>query len=169
MLPCQSFKTLRLFDMVLIFEYRGVPHPVASPFYPVPSRRSREDCLRPLRRRLSIPHAVIRPCCFPLLSPPVRYDRRGEDCGASRCLLQLAVGRVGRAVSSRRGYHASVAAACPMRASDRLPCRPFISPPLVRSRMASPLARSRHARRFISPRPSTRETGSRTGRMLARR
>lgn len=101
--------------------------PASSPLRPIPisPRLSRMDCLRPLRRRLSIPHAVIRPCCFPLLSPPVRYDRRGGDCGASRCLLQLAVGRVGRAVSSRHGYHASVAAACPMRASDRSPpCRP---------------------------------------------
>lgn len=99
--------------------------------------------------------------------PPRRPVSRG---GCLRVILLLArrgVGRVGRAVS-RHGYHASVAAAYPMRASDRLPCCPFISPPLVRSRMVSPLARSRHARRFISPRPSTRETGSRTGRGLAR-
>ena len=70
MLPCQSLKTLRLFDMVWICEYRDVPHPVASPSYPVPSRRSREDCLRPLRRRLSIPHAVIRPRFFSLPATP---------------------------------------------------------------------------------------------------
>lgn len=39
-----------------------------------------------MRRRLSIPHAVIRSRCFSLLSPTSRYDERGGVCGASRCL-----------------------------------------------------------------------------------
>ena len=95
MLPYQSFKTMRLCDMARLCGYRnGVPHPVASPshlrFISVSSRRSRADCLRllrPLRRRLSIPHAVIRPRCVSLLSPPVRHDKRGGCLRPSYCLL----------------------------------------------------------------------------------
>lgn len=98
MLPYQSFKTLRLFDMVLICEYRGVvPHPVVSPSHLIPSRRFRADCLRLLRRRPSIP-CRSRRSRFSSFSSLVQYDRRGGSSGRpSACSTGR---RTGLAVSS---------------------------------------------------------------------
>ena len=89
MLPYQSFKTLRLFGMALLYGYRGggVSNPVASSFHP-PFRLGVVGliaCVLCVATR-SIPHAVIRSRCFSLLSPTSRYDERGGVCGASRCL-----------------------------------------------------------------------------------
>lgn len=84
----------------------GVPVPLPLRPISVSLRLSRADCLRPMRRRLSIPHAVIRSRCFSLPSPPVRYDRRSGVCGASRCLPDGAEDVAG--MRSRRGYHVFV-------------------------------------------------------------
>ena len=111
----------------------------------VPPRRGRADCLRPMRRRLSIPHAVIRSRCFSLLSPTSRYDERGGVCGASRCFPDGAEDGAG-------GFAVACHVSCVMchvlvpllalRASDRPPpCRSFVSPP-CRSFVSPPLARS---------------------------
>lgn len=148
MLPCQSFKTLRLFDMVLIFEHRGVSHPVASPFHPHSVSAS------PASR-----------------SPPRPSDTiDGAEARRLRVVILLARRSVGRGVRSRRGLscvmcHALVPLLA-LRASDRPPpCRS----PYRRFRMMLSRACSRYARLSISPRPSTRETGSGAGRVLARR
>ena len=78
----------------------------------------------------------------PLPSAPAQSTRgtgrtTGRGCSRARCGRPAACPtgrRTGRAVSSRHGYHASVATAYPMRASDRSPpCRSFVSPTLGRS------------------------------------
>lgn len=91
MLPYQSFKTLRLFGMALLYGYRGGRFQSRRFVVPssVPPRRGRADCLRPLRRR------PFHPSCrypspasrFSSSSLPIRYDKRGGGYGASYCLL----------------------------------------------------------------------------------
>lgn len=75
-----------------------------------------------MRRRLSIPHAVIRSRCFSLLSPTSRYDERGGVCGASRCLPDGAEDGAGDFAVAVM-YHVLVLLLA-LRASDRSPpCR----------------------------------------------
>lgn len=142
---------------------------VLSPFYPitVPPQLFRADCLRPMRRRPSVPHAIP---AFPLLAP--RYapsDTIGGAVSAGRpaaCPTGRRTGRVcGLVVDAMRPclclVHACLGSLTAMPLS--------VSSPLLHSRMALSLARSHHACDTLSPRPSTRETGSRAGRVLARR
>ena len=145
----------------------SIPVPLPLRHISVSLRLSRADCLRPMRRRLSIPHAVIRSRCFSLSSPPARYDRRGVGSWAAgrpaACPTGRRTGRVcGLVVDAMRPclclVHACLGSLAAMPLS--------VSSPLLRSRMASPLARSHHACDTLSPRLSTRETGSRAGRVL---
>lgn len=164
MLPYQSFKTLRLFGMALLYGYRGrfqsrrfvVPSSV-------PPRRGRADCLRPLRRRPS------RPSCRysspASRSPPRPFDTMSGAVSAGRPAACPAGSRTERAVSSE--LSCVRADACPMRASDRIALHRaalrIADARSFRFLMVPPLARSHHACDTISPRPSTRETGGRGG------
>ena len=97
---------------------------------------------------------------------PIRYDRRGGGYGASRCSL-------GGASDGANGFIVNA-----MRLCRCLPHACLGSPAAVpffvslsqlsRSHTVLSLACSRHARLSISPRHPTRETGSGTGRVLAR-
>lgn len=104
MLPRQCFKVMRLFDMVWICEYRGVPYPVASP--------SRPSCRYPYpASRFSSPPP---PCPSDTISG-AEATGRPAACPTGR--------RTGRAVLS--WLSCVHAAAYPLRASDRSPpCRP---------------------------------------------
>lgn len=87
MLPYQSFKTLRLFGMALLYGYRGgVSNPVASSFHP-PFRLGGLGliaCVPCVAACQSLtPLSVSR---FSLPSPPVRYDRQGGGYGLLCCL-----------------------------------------------------------------------------------
>lgn len=111
--------------MARLCEYRG------RPFYrlsiPSPFRRNcfgLVACVLCVAAR-PVPRAV--PASPTSRSPlrPIRYDKRG-GCSetAGRPAARSTERRTGRAVSSRRECHASVAAAHPMRSSDRPPpCR----------------------------------------------
>lgn len=92
--------------------------PIPSPRrpIPIPSRRFRGDCLRPMRRRLSIPHAVIR-LHASRFSPRLSDTIDGAEVAGRHTACPT-----WRAVSS--WLSCVRAAAYPMRASDRSPpCR----------------------------------------------
>lgn len=140
MFSCQSFKTLRLFGMALLYGYRGGRFQSRRFVVPssVPPRRGRADCLRPLRRRPSCPS-----CRYP--SPASRSPPRPSDTidGAGGCGRPTACSagrRTGRAVSS--WMPCVRAAACPMCATDRPPpCRP---PHRLRSSVPFPHGSAAH-------------------------
>ena len=136
MLPYQSFKTLRLFGMALLYGYPGGGRFQSRRFVvpsSVPPRRGRADCLRPLRRRPSRPSCRYSYPASRSSLRPIRYDRRSGGSEASGRPAACSAGRrTGRMVSSWLSCIRS--AACPMRSSDRsLPCRSFVSPPIARS------------------------------------
>lgn len=153
MLPYQSFKTLRLFGMALLYGYRGgVSNPVASSFHPpfrlgvvgltacvpcVAACQSLTPLSVPAASRFSPrPHDTMsgavsagRPAAYPT------GRRTGRVCGLvvdamhpCLCLVHACLGSL---------------AAMPL----------SVSSPLLRSRMASPLARSHHACDTLSPPP----------------
>lgn len=80
MLPCQSFKTLRFFDTARLCGYCGVPGLSPRRSITVPPHRFRADCLRPMRRRPSIP-CRSRLSRFSSFSSLVQYDRQGGSSG----------------------------------------------------------------------------------------
>lgn len=167
MFPCQCFKPLR---------HGSALRMPRRPFYrlSIPSL-FRRNCFGLIACVLCVaarpaPRAVIR---LPLLAP--RYapsDTIGGAgvCGSSRCLPD------GASDGSVVRFRLVVAVMRPLRLLA--PCVPRIarrraalsyrrrSPFAWCFRMMLSLARFRHTRRTISPRPSTRETGSRAGRTL---
>ena len=132
----------------------------------VPPRRGRADCLRPLRRRPSIPRAIIRLSSFSPLSTFIRYDRRG---GGSEAAGRLAARSAGR--RTRRAI--SPWLLCIMCSCRCLPCVPRIarrhaalridSARSFRFRMMLSLTHFRHACDTISPRLSDTMDGERNG------
>ena len=77
MLPYQSFKILRLFDMVLICEYQGVvPHPVVRPY-------SHQSVLTAHRHSSRLVLAS-RPSCRLSLTPSLTDTQGGERNGTAR-------------------------------------------------------------------------------------
>lgn len=170
MLPYQSFKTLRLFDMALLCGYRdgGVRSIASLPhlgFISSVSGLGLIACVLCIAARPSIvslsasPASRLPPC------PPDTID--GAEA-RGRHTARSAERMTGRAVSSE--LSCVRAAACPMRAPDhqpscRSPYRRRFSVPAWRRRSPVLIMLAIHYR----PRLSTRETGSRAGRVLARR
>ena len=170
---------MRLFGIARLCEYRGGRSPPRRLSVPSPFRLGCFGLIacvlcvaaRPFLMPSSVPAASRSPL------RPIRYDKRS---GCLRVILLLArrgVGRVGRAVSSRLVSSRLVMAIMrPLRLLS--PCVPLIARRRAALRIAAtrPLrflmvlsfARSHHACDTLSPRPSTRETGSGTGRGLAR-
>lgn len=147
--------------MVLICEYRGVPHPVASPFHPHSVSAASGELRAP------------PPLLAPRFAPSDTIGGAEATAGASYCLLGgTEDGAGGFAVACHVSW------SCVMCSCRCLPCLPRIarrraalsyrrrSPSALCFRMMLSLALSCHARISISPRLSTRETGSRAGRVL---
>ena len=140
MFSCQSFKTLRLFGMALLYGYRGrfqsrrfvVPSSV-------PPRRGRADCLRPLRRRPSRPS-----CRYP--SPASRFPPRPSNTiGGAEALVVIHCLLGG----TENGACCLVGAV--MRSCRCLPHACLRSPAVVPLTSSTPLARSVPAWRRRSP------------------
>lgn len=158
MFPRQCFKTMRLFGMARLCGYRPIP---------VPPRRSRTDCLRPLRRQSSVLCVVVR-------LPAPRFSPRSPDTidGAEATLRVaplLAWRDDGRSVRSRRVRHAFVQLLAP--------CAPRIARRRAAPRIAAayPFPHGASARPFpscphcpIAPPNRHGERGAGRGGLLTR-